>query len=137
MKIGADLDGTILHHPGKVDFWDEVSLAQCYPDLLVVRNLEARVAASRGSLAVITGRTEAVRFVTESQVHGILGPVPVFMQREWLGWDALIEWKATTLIDQGIDLYVGDLQADEAAARMAGCSFTNVADWTSRRAEAA
>lgn len=125
--IGAfDIDGTILHHDGKPDYDDPESLAQAKADPFVCQRI-ARLMEAGLDIHFVTGRSHAVRPATLAQLRALVSPdvssVNLHTQAEFVGYDAMCQWKGFTLKSLGAQWFVGDHPADEEAARLAGIPF--------------
>lgn len=121
--IGLDLDGTLLKPRRGINYGDPNQLSGLLPEEDVVSQA-LRASASGWDLIVITGRTAKVRCVTDHHVSRLLGDdVPVVMQDDWNGVQAMVQYKAQALVDTGARLYVGDSRFDEQAAARAGCLY--------------
>ena len=124
MTVAAfDLDGTLLMLAVDTDFRDMESVARLRPNEAVVAR--ARALRRRGhDVVVVTGRQEALRWITEAQVMLLLGPgVSVVMQADGVGPAGLVAMKTAALASHAPAWFVGDSRFDAEAARRAGTPF--------------
>lgn len=134
MSVGAfDIDGTILHHPGRPDYLNPEVLAKAVPDLDVCRRIRSLIEAGQ-QVHFITGRSHAVKEFTVSQlracVHQGIQPEQVHTQAEFVGYDVMAAWKGTILKNMGASWYVGDHSADYEASQIAGIPFQHASKYS-------
>lgn len=121
--VAFDLDGTLLRTPAGLDYDDASQLAALEPIEAAVRRLAAL--RRRGcKIAVITGRPESARLVTQLQVTVLAGKeTHLVMQTAWAGGHVLADYKAEALRQVGACLFVGDSRSDKMAADRAAVPF--------------
>lgn len=81
----------------------------------------------------ITGRRETTRQVTLGQlrrwIHSSVGDHQLKMQEKWAGYDAMSAWKASHLRRLKAAIFIGDHEADQAAAAKALIPFVHCDEW--------
>lgn len=126
MTFAFDIDGTVIHHPGRPDYLSPVSLAEAEPDLEACSRVRAIILAGN-PVHFITGRTHKVRAITLNQLRAYIHPHiaenHLTTQETFLGYAQMAEYKAKALKDCGAFGYVGDHVADQEAAKQAGVPF--------------
>lgn len=128
--LAFDLDGTLLQGRPGLDYDDPDQVAALEPIEAAIRRLAALRRQGHG-IAVITGRPESMRLLTQLQVSVIAGKgVTLDMQTGWLGVAHLTSYKAEALRSKRASLFVGDSVSDRMAAERAGVPFMTAQDFS-------
>lgn len=125
MRLAFDIDGTLLQHPGHVDFLSGVSLNEAKP-MPSCGRVKALIEDGH-EVHFITGRCHPVRGVTllqlQAHVHASIQDRHLTTQDTFLGYGAMADYKAKALQAIQAEGYVGDHAADRKAAALAGIPF--------------
>lgn len=134
--IAFDIDGTLVDSPVAPGDWtNPAALAKCRPYKGAFRAVQ-KASLWRG-VVFITGRSEAVRGITEKQLRtfcGVRAP-QLYLQDEWAGWDALISHKVKWLQQTHAVALCGDSQIDAIAAERAGVTYLTPEEQNINRAK--
>ena len=128
-RVAFDLDGTLFDCAPGADYESRDSVASStrpHPRAVAtVRRL--RDAGYR--VGYITGRCTHLRGLTLMRLLQARLPAgPLVLQEKWLGYAAMAHYKAAEIRRMQAVAYVGDHDADEEAARLAGVPFFHAND---------
>lgn len=125
--VGAfDIDGTLVHHPGKPDYLSPASLSLAKPCAHTCARVRTLIELGL-DVHFITGRTKEVSETTLAQlrayVHPAIHATRLHSQEKFIGYKEMSAWKAKVLKQVGAQWFVGDHIADEEAAFLAEVPF--------------
>lgn len=129
--LALDLDGTLWddRQPSRLgkqrDMLDPERLIACIPHETAV----ARVRESGRCLIFITGRKASLRKAVERKLATLDLYGDLYMQRSWMGYTMMTQYKAYVLRNLQPVAFVGDHMSDQDAARMAQVPFVHAHDW--------
>lgn len=120
--VGLDFDGTLIK---LLPSWDDDQ--DDWVPLPLMRELLQLYPHEDHVFTIITGRAQqsAVGIATFVLNHSYVRVQGVHAQPIWKGYDTMKTWKAAKMVELGIDEYLGDLPADQDAARLAGVPYTD------------
>lgn len=121
-----DIDGTLVHHPGKPDYLSHASLILAKPCPHTCARVRTLIELGI-DVHFITGRTKEVSETTLAQlrayVHPSIHASRLHCQDKFTDYAAMTVWKALVLKQVGAQWFVGDHKADEQAAYVAEIPF--------------